>query len=195
MNFFLVGPTTPTSQTSTLSSAVMGPTTAEQVADLLPFAYEELRTLARELLRRYRAGGPQATSIVHEAYARLAIGDGVPFADAGEFLRTATRAMRFVLVDRLRRETALKRGGRRAREELDSRVCADRRDGPDLLAIDELLTQLAAVDQRKALLVELRFFGGVSFSEAAAALGVSLATAKREWALARAWMFRELGAA
>lgn len=159
---------------------------------MLPFAYDELRALARDLLRRHRAGGPQATSIVHEAYARLAVGDTASFADAGQFLRTAARAMRYVLIDRLRRESAKKRGGRAGREDLDSRVCVESKHGADLLVIDELLTRLSSVAPNKALLVELRFFGGLTFDEVATALGISLATAKRDWALARAWLFREL---
>lgn len=164
----------------------------DAAADLLPLAYDELRSLARDLLRRHRAGGPQATSIVHEAYARVARGQSSPFLDVGQFLRTAARAMRFVIVDRLRREYAQKRGGGAMRCEIDSRIAARTMHGADLLVVDETLTRLAGVDPKKAALVELRFFGGLTFEEAATALGVSLATVKRDWALARAWLYREL---
>jgi len=162
-------------------------------ADLLPLAYDELRVLARELIRRHHAaGGAKATSVVHEAYERLAQSETSPFNDRGHFLKTAARAMRFVLVDRLRREKAQKRGGGEVRCELDSGIAARSVDGVDVLLVDETLNRLASVDASKASLVELRFFGGLTFEEAAEALGVSVTKVKRDWSLARAWLYREL---
>jgi RNA polymerase sigma factor (TIGR02999 family) len=117
---------------------------------------------------------------------------GLHFRDRGHFLCLAARAMRLVLIDRARRMGAVKRGGGQAPVALDDAVAAAA-DGPDLLALDEALAKLATFDERKSRVVELRFFGGLSIEETAEVLAISPATVKREWTLARAWLFREIG--
>lgn len=155
----------------------------------------ELRALAGSALREWRSVSPaQTTSLIHDAYVRLAQ-RGVRFQDRNHFLRTAAIAMRCILVDRARRAAALKRGGDRVAVSLtDDLATAPRgsRDPGDLLSIDRALDSLRGFDERKCRLVELRFFAGLTMEDAAEALGVSLATAKREWAVARAWLAREI---
>jgi RNA polymerase sigma factor (TIGR02999 family) len=153
-------------------------------ADLLPAVYAELRRLAAARLANERPGHTlDATALVHEAYLRL--GTAPAFADRGQFLRAAAEAMRRILVDHARRKRAAKRGGGK-RFELSE---GDRVAVPDpdtLLAIDEALTRLAAEDEPSAAVARLRLFAGLSVDEAADALGVSRATAFRDWAYARA---------
>ncbi len=155
----------------------------------------ELRALAGSALREWRSVSPaQTTSLIHDAYLRLA-NRGVRFQDRNHFLRTAAVAMRCILVDRARRAAALKRGGDRVAVGLtDDLTCAPTAatNSEELLAIDRALDLLREFDERKCRLVELRFFAGLTMEDAAEALGVSLATAKREWAVARAWLAREI---
>jgi RNA polymerase sigma factor (TIGR02999 family) len=166
--------------------------------NLLPLVYAELRRLAERNLSQERSAGHDATSLVHEAYMRLAGTEKQNWNSRGHFYAAAAEAMRRILIDDARRRRRPKHGGDRARVELDSAVApqTDRTAEPghyeDVLAIDEALTKFAALEPAKAQLVKMRYFGGLSLEEAASALGISLATAKRHWAYARAWLFKAL---
>jgi len=163
---------------------------------LLPVVYDELRRLAaRELRRERRDHTLQPTALVHEAFLRLLGERAVDFEGRSHFFALAARAMRRVLIDHARRALAGRRPPRAARVELTPGVepaGADLTDPAEILALDAALERLAALDPRQASVVELRFFGGLSAPEAAAALGVSEATVAREWRAARAWLKREL---
>ena len=161
---------------------------------LLPLVYAELRRLAAQRLACERPGQTlTATALVHDAYLRL-VGpaDAPAFNSRGHFFAAAAEAMRRILIERARRRRSLKHGGKRTRVELNSACLVA--DGPslDLLAVDEALTRLASEQPEKAELVKLRFFGGLSTAESAAAMGISLATAERYWAFARGWLYAEL---
>ena len=161
---------------------------------LMPVVYDELRRLARSYVRRERARSVQATEIVHEAYLRLAGDRPRRWRGRTHFLAIAAISMRRVLVERARARGAAKRGGDRVQVTLNDAVAAGPGAAVDLLALDEALASLAALDARQARVVELRFFGGLTVEETAEATGVSPATVKRDWTLARAWLKRELGA-
>jgi RNA polymerase sigma factor (TIGR02999 family) len=167
-----------------------------QAADrLLPLVYDELRRLAARQLAHEAPGQTlDATALVHEAYLRLVGADpDRPWEGRSHFFAAAAEAMRRILVDRARHKRARKRGGPARRFELSE---ADRVVVPDpdaLLAVDEALTLLAAEDAQAADLARLRLFAGLSVEEAAAALGMSRATAFRDWAYARAWIAAKLG--
>ncbi len=162
--------------------------------ELLADVYAELRRVADRYVRRERARSVQATELVHEAYLRLAHDKPVAFASRSHFVAIAAIAMRRLLIERARRRRATKRGGDQVMVTLDETLLAagPSDDALDLLALDEALSRLAGLDQQQARIVELRFFGGLSVDEAAAALSISPATVKRHWALARAWLLREL---
>jgi RNA polymerase sigma factor (TIGR02999 family) len=159
---------------------------------LTPRLYAELRRVAAALVRRERPDQTlQATALVHEAYLRLA-GAGTPWRDERHFVGIAARSMRQILVDRARARGADKRWGALDRVSLtDSLVRASHEDAM-LPALDEALTRLELIDPEQARIVDLRFFVGYTIEEAAAALGLSPKTVNRRWALARAWLFREL---
>lgn len=155
-------------------------------AELLPLVYDDLRRVAAAKLAAEPAGGTlDATALVHEAWLRLA-GAEVDWQDRGHFLRAAATAMRRILVDRARAKLTAKRGDGAARVELPD-LPAPLPD-PELIALDEALTALAAEKPDHARLVELRFFAGLTGDEAAAALDISPATADRMWRYARAWL-------
>jgi RNA polymerase sigma factor (TIGR02999 family) len=165
-----------------------------QAADqLLPLVYEELRKLAAAKLAQETPGHTlQPTALVHEAYLRLvgAVDEG-RWDNRGHFFAAAAEAMRRILVENARRKQAVKHGGGKQRLPLEEfhRVA----ESPeDLLDLDEALTRFAAEEPDKARLVQLRFFAGLPAPEAAAALGISLATAERWWTFARAWLYSEL---
>jgi RNA polymerase sigma factor (TIGR02999 family) len=171
-------------------------------AELLPLVYDELRRLAAAYMRSERTDHTlQPTALVHEAYARL-IGTSAPqFKDRAHFLGVAAKAMRRVLVDHARGHNAAKRGGAGAyagggrlwqRETLDEAIAAGESLGLQLLDLDGAMMKLAALDPRAARVVELRFFGGLTIQEAAAVLDVATSTVEDDWALARAWLGREL---
>lgn len=160
---------------------------------LMPVVYDELRRLARGYVRRERARSVQATELVHEAYLRLAGDRPRRWRGRTHFLAIAAISMRRVLVERARARGAAKRGGDRVQVTLDEALAAGPGTAVDLLALDEALSSLAALDARQARVVELRFFGGLTVEETAEAAGVSPATVKRDWTLARAWLKRELG--
>lgn len=159
--------------------------------------YAELRVLARSQLRREMVGHTLETSaLVHEAYLRLSDGSPGEFEDRSHFLAIAASAMRRILVEHARRTHAAKRGGGAVAVDLDAAdaalaVVLDDR-GTSLVDLDEALLLLAALHERQAKVVECRFFGGLTEEETAAALGVGLRTVKRDWAAARAWLFRHM---
>lgn len=157
---------------------------------LLPLVYDELKKLAARRLAREKPGQTlQATALVHEAYLRLAGGGAAAgWESRGHFFAAAAEAMRRILVERARRKAGPKAGGGRRRVDLGAVEPAI--DGPpiDLIALDEALTALEAKDRRKADLVRLRFFAGLSIEQAAAALGIAVATANNDWSYARSWL-------
>ncbi len=163
-------------------------------SQLLPLVYDELRRLAARHLAQEPAGQTlEATALVHEAYLRLVGSDAGPqWQGRRHFFAAAARAMRHILVDHARRKRALKRGGDCQRLPLERAEPAAPEPREDLLALNEALDGLAAVDPVKAELVQLRYFAGLSGDEAAAVLGISPATADRYWAYARAWLYRHL---
>jgi RNA polymerase sigma factor (TIGR02999 family) len=181
--------------THILSAIEQGdPHAAEQ---LLPLVYDELRQLAAQKLAEEKAGQTlQATALVHEAYLRLVDVNEAPSWDSrGHFFAAAAEAMRRILIDQARRKHSRKRGGSLRRVELDAGAllaAPAQRAAEDLLALDEALRQLEGEDPLKARLVKLRYFAGLSLAEAAAALGVSLATAKRHWVYARSWLYGKI---
>ncbi|MBI3862454.1 MAG: sigma-70 family RNA polymerase sigma factor [Planctomycetia bacterium] len=158
---------------------------------LLPLVYDELREIAAAQMAREKPGQTlDATALVHEASLRL-IGDQA-FANRRHFFAAAAEAMRRILVENARRKARVKHGGGRRRIELDEHLAALPAASDDLLALDEALSRLEARDPRRAEVVKLRFFGGLSMPEVAEQLGVSLATAERHWAFARVWLYTEL---
>ena len=167
-----------------------------QAADeLLPLVYDELRALAEARLAQERSGHTlQPTALVHEAWMRLSgdEADEPKWDSRGHFFGAAARAMRRILVDHARQKLSLKRGGGAARADIDVDQLASPAQNDDLLALDEALEQLAAVDSEKAELVQLRYFGGLTNEQAAACLGVSVSTAERHWAYARAWLHQAM---
>jgi RNA polymerase sigma factor (TIGR02999 family) len=163
-----------------------------RVDDILPEVYAELRRVAAAYLRRERPGQTlQPTALVNEAYIRLA-GQHPRFQNRAHFCAIAANAMRQILVERARARGAQKRGGGAPRVTLNEALAASPGPAVDLDALDEALTRLAALDSQQARIVELRFFGGLSVEETAEALAISPATVKRHWAIARAWLAREL---
>ncbi len=161
----------------------------EATDELLLVVYNELRGLAAQLLSRESPGQTlQATALVHEVYLRL-VGPGKEgWQGRRHFFAAAAEAMRRILVERARRKRSARRGGQRKRIDLDEADIADEERSDELLALDEALDRLAAEDAGAADLVKLRYFAGMTAAEAAAALGVSLRTANRLWAYARAWL-------
>ena len=160
---------------------------------LLPQVYDELRNLARRNLWRERAGGSlQATALVHEAYLRLKKDKHRGWQNRTHFFAIAATAMRRILIERARARAASKRGGPQIQVALDDAMATDFTSCVDIVALDETLTRLGELDPQQARIVELRFFTGLSLEEVAEETGVSLATVKRDWTLAKAWLKREL---
>jgi RNA polymerase sigma factor (TIGR02999 family) len=160
--------------------------------ELMPIVHGELRRLARRLMRGERGNHTlQTTALVNEAYLRLVDISRVRWQDRAHFFAMSARLMRRILVDHARSRKYLKRGGMLRRVSLDEALVVSER-GTDLVALDDALDALAAVDQRKSQVVELRFFGGLSLEETAEALQVSAETVGRDWRLARTWLWREL---
>ena len=166
-------------------------------AKLLPAIYEELHRQASRAMRRENVGHTlQATALVHEAYMRLVDQDRVEWKNRAHFFGIAAQLMRRILVDHARGHLAEKRGGGVIHVTLsDAPNATDRADELDVLALNDALERLAALDPQQARVVELRYFGGMNIEETAEALDISPATVKREWAMARAWLRRELGEA
>jgi RNA polymerase sigma factor (TIGR02999 family) len=167
------------------------PRAAEQ---LLPLVYDELRKLAAQKLAQEKSGQTlQATALVHEAYLRLLDSDRAQdWNSRGHFFAAAAESMRRILVDNARRKRRPKHGGDQKRIPLDAIALSVEDRFHDLLALDEALTKFAGQEPLKAELVKLRYFAGLSFDEVAACLGISPVTAKRYWAIARAWLYDAL---
>jgi RNA polymerase sigma factor (TIGR02999 family) len=160
---------------------------------LTPLVHEELRRLAHHYMKRERPGHTlQTTALVNEAYLKLIDQKRVEFRNRTQFFALAATLMRHILVDHARDRQSLKRGGGGLRVTLGEALtlCGDR--DKDLVALDEALVRLAAVDERKSRVVELRFFGGLSVEETAEALDVSGVTVMREWRMAKAWLYNTL---
>ena len=162
--------------------------------EVFPLVYAELRRIAGREMRREKPGRTlQTTALVHEAYLRLLKDASLSFENRAHFLGVAARAMREILIEHARARAARKRGGGGVRVTLDDAMASLASPSIDVLALEEALQRLARLDQRHARVVELRYFGGMSVEETAAALDLSPATVKRDWTLARAWLYRELG--
>jgi RNA polymerase sigma factor (TIGR02999 family) len=161
--------------------------------ELLPLVYDELRRLAVQRLSQEKPGQTlQATALVHEAYVRLVDApESQAWNGRGHFFAAAAEAMRRILIDAARRKRRPKHGGDRRRIDLDDVIAASE-PREDLLALDDALNRLAQEDAAKAELVKLRYFAGLSLEQAAACQGISPATAKRRWAVARAWLYAAL---
>jgi RNA polymerase sigma factor (TIGR02999 family) len=168
----------------------------EALDRLIPIVYEELRTIAsRQLAREWRHDRLQTTTVVNEAYVKLFAQRQVDWQNRGHFFAIAAQLMRRILVDHARRELREKHGGGVIHVELSdalSTAAEPSLDVLDAVALDAALQKLEALDPAQGRIVELRFFGGLTVEETAAALGISPATVKREWAVAKGWLYREL---
>ena len=161
---------------------------------LVPLVYDELRRLAQSYMRRERANQTlQTTALINEAYLRLIDANRVKWQNRAHFFGVASRVMRQILVTIAREHGAQKRGGGAEQVSLDEAMMIDEGRDEDLVALDEALVALAQFDARKAQVVEMRFFGGLTEEEIGAALDVSTETVRRDWRLARSWLRRRLG--
>ena len=184
-------PTPPDEVTQLLLDWSEGNETA--LAKLMPIVYRELRRLAHQYLNREREGHSlQTTDLVHEAYLRLVDQRRARWQNRSHFFGVAAQLMRRILVDHARRHKRVKRGGGAPVALLEEAAVVSSQSDVDLLALDEALSRLAAIDPRKARIVELRFFGGLEVSETAVFLEVSEITVMRDWKIAKAWLHREL---
>ncbi len=162
-------------------------------AELLPLVYRELRSIAARYMRRERAGhSMQPSDLVHEAYLRLVDESRIGWRGKTHFLAMAATEMRRILVEHARSRLAKKRGGRPTRVTLDENLDLAREDSLDILVVHEALENLEVSNERRAKVVELRVFGGMTVPEVALALGVSERTVKVDWRIAKAWLHREL---
>jgi RNA polymerase sigma-70 factor, ECF subfamily len=163
---------------------------------LMPLVYDELHTIAaRHMAREWRVGMYQTTALVSEAYLKLVGQRDVDWQNRAHFFAIAAQLMRRILVDNARRDLRSKHGGGAAivsLDDADGQPAKKDLDHVDALALDRALTKLEALDPEQARIVELRFFGGLTVEETASVIGVSPATVKREWALAKGWLYREL---
>jgi RNA polymerase sigma factor (TIGR02999 family) len=165
----------------------------EALAKLTPLVYRELHRLAESHMMREQPGHVlQATALVNEAYIRLVDSAEVQWQNRMHFFAVASRLMRRILVDVVRKRDTHKRGGQWREVTLDEHLTVTADPGSDLVALDEALDSLAKIDPRKARVVELRFFGGLSLQEIAGILQISIDTVGRDWNAAKAWLLREL---
>jgi RNA polymerase sigma factor (TIGR02999 family) len=166
---------------------------ALHLSKVMPIVYDELRRLARRYMARERVGKTlQATALVNEAYLRLMKEKVHLWQNRAHFCAIAAGAMREILVERARARAALKRGGSRIRVSISDNLPAEENASIDMLALHEALERLSQLDPPLARIVELRFFGGLTVEEAAEELGISTATIKRAWSMAKAWLKREM---
>jgi len=162
---------------------------------LLPLVYEELRRLAAGKMSQEKPGQTlQATALVHEAYIRLVGSQDQNWSGRTHFFTAAAEAMRRILIDNARRKQRLKHGGDRQKVNLTDVEPATEKPSEELIALDEALTRLAEIDKTKADLVKLRYFAGLTLEQAAAVLNLPERTAKRYWAHARAWLYKQVTA-
>ena len=165
----------------------------EALNKLIPLVYDELHKLASRYLRRERRDHTlQTTAVVHEAYLKLVNQRDANFENRLHFFAVAAQIMRRILVDYARRHHASKRGGDLYKLSLDEALVTSEEKGADLLAIDEALDRLAAIDPRQSRVVELRIFAGLTLEETAQALNISPSTVRREWSTAKAWLHRQI---
>lgn len=158
----------------------------------MPIVYQELRQIARSLMRSERTGHTlQTTAVVHEAYLKMADLEKIDWRDRAYFFGAAARIMRRVLIDHARQYGAQKRGGGN-KQQLDGPIVVDLGDVEGLLALDGALTELERLDERQCRIVEMRHFGGLTVKETAEVLDISTATVKRDWRFARTWLHRRL---
>jgi RNA polymerase sigma factor (TIGR02999 family) len=163
------------------------------LGDVIPLVYEDLRGIARRQLRRSPGFVlPSSGTLAHEAYIRLVRARGIRCQSRAHFFALCAQMIRRILVDQGRRRRYAKRGGAQVQVPLDEVVLGSKARGVDVEALDEALTLLAGRDERKARVVELRFFGGLTVEETAEVLEVSEETVTRDWRMAKAWLFREL---
>jgi RNA polymerase sigma factor (TIGR02999 family) len=163
---------------------------------LLPLVYDELRRLAHAYMKNERADHTlQATALVHEAYIQLVDWKNVSWQNRAHFFAAAARMMRKVLVDHAREKNALKRGGGATTIAIDEAVSFPNSSQVDLLLLDDALNELESFDPSQARIVELRFFGGLTIEETALAMAVSDSTVKREWQIAKAWLYNRMTSA
>ena len=162
--------------------------------ELMPLVYNELRKLAKSYMRRQRPGQTlQTTALVNEAYLRLIDSSQVNWQNRTHFFAISAQLMRRILVDFARARNSLKRGGGQIQITLDEKIEIPFEKETDLVALDEALKNLAELNPRQSQIVELRYFGGLSEEEIAATLEISVRTVRRDWSVARAWLYRELG--
>jgi RNA polymerase sigma-70 factor (ECF subfamily) len=165
----------------------------EALDKLVPLVYQELHRLAHRYISRERAGNTmQTTALAHEAYLRLVDAHGVQWQNRAHFFAVAAKAMRRILVDEARARRNLKRGGGGQQVSLDGVLAASPQRGADMLALDEALVRLAALNPRQSQVVELRYFGGLTEEEVSDVIKVSARTVRSDWRLAKAWLYREL---
>ena len=163
---------------------------------LIPLVYDELRRLSKQCLARQRSNHTlQSTALVHEAYLRLIGNSSISWNSRVHFFAVAAQLMRNILVDHARMKNAKKRGGGCVTLVLDDGLAVSKQRELDLVALDDALNGLAALDERQCRIIELRFFGGLSIDETSQALEISPATVKREWATAKIWLLREMSRA
>jgi RNA polymerase sigma factor (TIGR02999 family) len=165
----------------------------EALNDLMPLVYGDLRGIARRQLRRQSAGQIVSSgTLAHEAYLKLVHGRGIRCQNRAHFFALCSQMIRQILVDHARKRNYAKRGGGQVQVPLDEALLGTRARGVEVEALDEALTSLAKIDARKARVVELRFFGGLSVEETAEVLEISEETITRDWRMAKIWLFREL---
>jgi RNA polymerase sigma factor (TIGR02999 family) len=166
---------------------------AEALEELMPIVYSELRRLPASYLRRERCDHTlQPTALVHEAYLRLVEQKDVQWQDRSHFFAIAAQLMRRILVDHARTHLAEKRGSGAAKVPLTEAIVMSQERPAELLALDDSLTRLASLDPQQSRVVELRIFGGLTVEETADVLGISPATVKRDWSMAKAWLSQEI---
>jgi len=160
---------------------------------LIPIVYEELRRQASRYLRQERPGHTlQTTALIHEAYLRLVDQKSVQWQNRAQFFGIAAQLMRRILVDHARTKHRAKRGGSAVRVSLSDATSVTKDANLDLVELDQALNRLAEIDPQQSKIVELRFFSGLNVEETAAALNISPATVKRDWSVAKAWLYREI---
>ena len=160
---------------------------------LMPLVYDELRRMARNYMRRQPSGHTfQTTDLIHEAYLKIAGGEGRNWQSRSHFFGVAAKAMRHILVDYARSKHNQKRGGWQERVTLAENMRVTNQSSDDIVALDEALNRLAILDNRKVRVVEMKFFAGLNVAEIAGVLKVSPETVKRDWSFAQTWLLREL---